>query len=222
MTVRAGVAGACVLTVALGACASSSARAVKRDARALGRAVGHGDVTAIEGALISPQQIDTAALLKGRERRKWSKRLAQPLEVHPYAWMRVPVVGVLRVEQTDDGWRLTEDPTQLYRQSTPRQALRAFVLATQMQRWDVLVGLAPAQFRMGLTPQDLERAWTEGDYAQVLRAARDEVAAHLWMPIDEDAHDAVLTISEHHVVRLEREGDRWVVADFMPREPVQP
>ena len=70
-----------------------------------------------------------------------------------------------------------------------------------------------------LSQDDLREAWTKGEHAAVLRAARDRVAEHLADPIVADAHEAVLEIAPGHVARLEREGDRWVIVDFLPESP---
>ena len=121
---------------------------------------------------------------------------------------------VIDVVWTDDGWRFSSDPTDLYAQTTPREALRTFVRAVQNERWDVLIDLAPERYRVGLSEEDLKAAWSDGDQAEALRQALDRLARGLTGPIEEDAHQALLRLDEGHVARLEREGERWVVVEF--------
>jgi hypothetical protein len=78
----------------------------------------------------------------------------------------------------------------------------------------VLVSLAPERYRLGLSEDDLRRAWSEGEYAGALQAARDRLARHLAEPIVSDAHEAVLDLGDGEAAHLEREGARWVVVDF--------
>ncbi|MFY0541764.1 hypothetical protein [Nannocystis pusilla] len=115
---------------------------------------------------------------------------------------------------TPRGWVFAEDPTLVYDQSTPRAALRSLVRASLQRRWDVLLGLAPERYRLGLSEDDLRAAWTEGEHADALQTARDRLAARLGDPIVADAHEAVLDLGNAEVARLEREGTRWVVVDF--------
>lgn len=208
-----------VVAVALlaGGC-RPSASALQRASRDLAQSVARGDEAAVRAA-VTPHaraRLDAEAMLAGKSRKTWSKTLSHPVEVHPEALLLLPLAGPVRVVESKDGWHLAEDPTDLYRQDTPRQALRTFVLATHMERWDVLLGLAPRRFRTGLTVDALARAWTNGHQAQAMRDARDRLVAHLEDPIVADAHDAVLTISEDHRVRFEREADRWVIVEFLP------
>lgn len=147
-------------------------------------------------------------------RRSWSKALADPQQVRPEAIVFLGFDRPVRVVLTDKGWRFAEDPTDIYAQATPRQALSALVVASRNQRWDVMVRLAPRRYRIGLSEGDLEKAWTKGEHAEALAAARDRLAEHLADPVVADAHEAVLDMGDGHVARLEREHDRWVVVDF--------
>ncbi len=120
----------------------------------------------------------------------------------------------VRARWTKEGWRFAEDPTDLYARDTPLAALRALVLASRHQRWDILVELAPRRYRLGLSEDDLRLAWTEGEQGAALRAARDRLAEHLVDPIVSDEHEATLDVGEGRTVRLEREPGGWVVVDF--------
>ena len=208
--------GAIAVLVLGAGCAHGESRSLRRASRSLGKSVARADGQAVrEGVAPGVRSaVDVDAMTGGTARRTWSKALSKPTAAVPEGVVFVAPDHPVRVVWTQEGWRFAEDPTDLYAQSTPRQALRALVLASRNQRWDVLVQLAPRRYRIGLSPEDLERAWTKGDHATALAAARDRLARHLADPIAADAHEAVLDLGDGQFVRLEREHDRWVVVDF--------
>jgi hypothetical protein len=201
-----------LLALLVGGCAQQ--HELRRATRALGKSVARGDVERIRDS-VPPHaraQLDVAALT--RSKRAWARTLARPRELRAEAIVFLSADQPVRAVLTPHGWRFAEDPSAPYEQSTPAQALRALVLATRRGRWDVVLGLAPKRYRVGLSPADLEEAWTEGEQGAALRQARDRLARHLADPIAADDHEAVLDMGQGRAARLEREGDRWVVVDF--------
>lgn len=206
------------------ACSHGPTRELRRASRALGKDIARGDPHKVRAHVVpgSAAAVDTQQLQEEPAQQAWAKALAKPQELQAGARLMVAPQLWVRAVWTDKGWRFAEDPTDIYAQDTPQRALRALVLASQNARWDVLISLAPQRYRVGLSEADLEQAWTQGEQAKVLTAARDEIAAHLADPISADAHEAVLEIGAAHTVRLEREGERWVVVDFLPISPEPP
>jgi hypothetical protein len=203
-------------SLALLACAPRQTRALRRASHELSRDVARSDVAKLREHVVAGArgQVDTDAMLEGTARRAWTKALADPQTVRPEATVLLGPEAPVTVVWTDEGWRFAEDPTDVYAQRTPRQALRALVRATRAGRWDVLLRLAPRRYRLGLSEDDLRVAWTEGEQGSALRAARDRLGTHLAGPILADADEAALDMGQGHVARLEREGDRWVVVEF--------
>jgi len=203
------------LGIASASCAQLERRAIARASHQLGRAVQRGDRAAVAQRVapgVRPAvDMDTLA---GAKKSAWSRRLRKPKEIRPDAVVMLTPDHPVRAVWTAQGWRFADDPTALFAQDTPAHALRALVLASKHARWDVLLRLAPRRYRIGLAESDLRAAWTEGEHAAALRRARDRVAAHLGDPIAADEHEARLDLGEGHVVRLEREGDAWVIVDF--------
>jgi hypothetical protein len=214
---RSVVAGV-LLAISLGslACAPRQVRSLERASHELSRAVARSDAAQIRGHVVAGGRghVDTDAMLTGAARRSWAKALADPQSVRPEAVVLLGPEAPVTLVWTDEGWRFAEDPTDVYAQRTPRQALRALVRATRAGRWDVVLKLAPRRYRLGLSEDDLRVAWTEGEQGSALRAARDRLATHLADPIVADADEAALDMGQGHVARLEREGDRWVVVEF--------
>lgn len=204
------------LSLSAGACKSAQVRELERASHSMSRAVAHEDPQEVRVHMVpgTRAQVDVDAMLRGTARQSWAKALDQPEQIRPEAVVFLGAEQPVAVVWTDEGWRFAEDPTDVYAQRTPRQALRALVRATRSERWDVLVELAPRRYRLGLSEEDLRVAWTEGTQGEALREARDRLATHLADPIQADADEARLKMGQGHIARLEREGDRWVVVEF--------
>lgn len=217
--VRPGVSPVVLLALSMGlvGCgAPRHTRALRSASHDLSRAVARNDADGIREHVVTGARghVDVDVMLTGTARRSWAKALDEPIEVVPEAVIFLGPDLPVRVVWTADGWRFGEDPTDFYAQRTPRQALGALVRATRAERWDVVIRLAPRRYRLGLSEEDLRRAWTEGEQGEALRAARDRLANHLGGPLQADADEASLDMGQGHVARLEREGDRWVVVEF--------
>ena len=204
-----------LIAVAAG-CGHREATRLTKASRAMGKAVAKGDAAEVRTHIVAGAAgtVDVEGMLAGTARKSWSRSLAKPDEVQPRAIVFIEPQYPVEVVWTDDGWRFAEDPTDVYAADTPRHAVRALVVASRRQRWDVLLRLAPQRYRTGLSVDDLKKAWTEGEHATALRAARDRLADRVANPILSDAHEAALDLGDGDVARLEREGDRWVVVDF--------
>jgi len=204
----------CIGVVLASACAANRGAVAQRSTK-LSRAVRRGDVEDVRAMLLpgTAATVDMQALVTESGRKQRAKRLRAD-EVHLEATILLADGRPARLVRGARGWFFAEDPTDVYRQDTPEHAVAALVWASRRGRWDVIVGLAPRRYRVGLSEAKLEAAWTEGDGAAELRAARDRVAAHLGDPIPRDAHEARLDLGDGRVLRLEREAGTWVIVDF--------
>jgi hypothetical protein len=210
----AGLTLATILVATTVAGCGGQARALVHSSGDLGQSVRRADREKIDAGVLpaTRSRIDYEQLLA--ESGEWSERLSHPTGARPEALLYLANDDVVEVIWTDKGWRFASDPTVYFGQATPREALRSLVRASREDRWDVMLNLAPRRYRMGLSEQDLETAWTEGPQAQALREARDRLADRLSGTIRADAHQAILDLGDGEFARLEREKDRWVVVDF--------
>lgn len=192
----------------------SHARRLVSASEDLGKALRRADREAIEEHVLpgSRARVDYDVLLADES--KWAQRLARPTGARPEAIIHLANDEVIEAVWTDKGWRFAGDPTLYFGQATPRDALRSLVRASREGRWDVMLNLAPRRYRIGLSEQDLQKAWTEGPQAESLQQARDRLAERLSGTIRADAHQAILDLGDGEFARLEREKDRWVVVDF--------
>jgi len=199
------------------ACAPREQRNLSNASEQLARDVRRGDRAGLSERIspASRARVDLDRLVADPEARSsWAKALAKPVEVRNEAMIFVGEDRPVEIARGEQGWVFTEDPFARWEQTSPRAALRALVRASDEQRWDILLGLAPRRYRIGLTEEDLRQAWTQGEYAEVLKNTRDRVRERLADPIWADSHEAALDLGEGKIVRLEREGTRWVIVDF--------
>ena len=190
----------------LAGCAGQAphARKLHKASQQLAKAVEDGDRAAVDASILPGRrsQLDQAVLLDDETKRNaWADALARPTSVRPEGVMQVEEDRFVDIVWTDDGWRFRSDPNDAYPQSTPREALGSLVRASRNARWDVMLNLAPRRYRVGLSVEEIESAWTEGDYGQALRESRDRLAEHLSDPIMSDAHHALLNLGEGHFAR---------------------
>lgn len=205
------------LALLVAGCGRRELRELARASDETASAVRRGDARGIsERVMIGARnRVDYPALVRDKATRSaWSRQLGNPDAIRATATVFIATDQPVEVTWTGQAWVFAEDPSLTYDQSSPRAALRSLVRASRLQRWDVLLGLAPERYRLGLAEDDLRRAWTEGEYAAALQTSRDRLAQHLGDPIAADAHEAVLELGDGDAAHLEREGSRWVVVDF--------
>lgn len=111
-------------------------------------------------------------------------------------------------------WRVDGSAVDLYGQTSPESALKAFVLAFKNRRYDVLLRFVPDAEREGLGVEELKRAW-EGEERAELEALVAAVEANLPNGRLEVTGDrATMAFGAGGTVELVREGGLWKVEDL--------
>ncbi|MGB1699827.1 MAG: hypothetical protein ACPHRO_07735, partial [Nannocystaceae bacterium] len=203
---RRGVAGVGLVALlgmtALGGCAAPERR-LRRAANALDRDLQRG-ATAAVAARVHPRLAEVGAVdIEGDLGGVTAAQVTTMVEVLPGL--------VLPAVWTDDGWRFDADVSELFPAQTPQLALRSYLRAVDLERWEIVAQFAPREIREALTPEALERAWKEGSSAIELQQGRDLLRAGIDGPWFVDAHSATLVLPGDRAAHLEREGARWVV-----------
>jgi hypothetical protein len=110
-------------------------------------------------------------------------------------------------------WRVDGPSIEPWSQRTPRAALRSFVRALDLRRYDVVLRLAPIQQRGALTTDGL-RAYWEG----ARKADNDQLLARLraarGAPIVETGDEARMPYGERAEVHFTREDGLWKIEDL--------
>jgi hypothetical protein len=108
---------------------------------------------------------------------------------------------------------LRTNPLDLYRQGTPREALRSFVRAAEHRRYDMVLRLAPERWAAKLTPTKVKQSW-EGPRKAEIAQMLARLKRNLDQPIRYQGEDkAVMPYGERHAVRFLREGQLWKIDD---------
>jgi hypothetical protein len=144
-----------------------------------------------------PEAVGTARAL-----RESAAQVGRRIEIPIGEEERLPLVS------EGGGWRLEESPFEPFRQDTPRAALKAFVRAATGRRYDVLLQLAPARHRSGLTIEKLRAFW-EGPEAAGNRKLLAALRLALEGRIVEEGDDAFLFYGNGSQVRFVREEGLW-------------
>jgi hypothetical protein len=110
-------------------------------------------------------------------------------------------------------WRVAAQPFDLTAQDTPRAALRSFVRAVELRRYDALLRLIPNRYRAGVTVDKLREYW-EGERRAENQALLKAVRAHIDAPIVETGDEARMPYGESAEVRFLREDGAWKVEDI--------
>lgn len=109
-------------------------------------------------------------------------------------------------------WKIASNPVDFYSQATPREALRSFLRAYSLKRWDVMLRFVPDNYRQHMTVDSMRRQF-EGENKEALARMMAMVAANADEPIAEQGNDAKLRYGENEV-RFVREDNVWKIKDF--------
>jgi hypothetical protein len=112
----------------------------------------------------------------------------------------------------DGAWKLARDPLDFYPQATPKEALRSFIRAVQLLRWDVALRFVPTRYRQQITVEKLRDRW-QGERRSELVASLELVRLHLRDPLEPGASDEEvrLPLGEKKQAKLVREGTAWKI-----------
>ena len=152
---------------------------------------------------VAARDSDTAAVA----RRLRDQAARGPLR----AELEVDLGEKLALVQDGGQWRLESQPFAVYGQQTPRAALRSFVRALELGRYNVVLRLVPTRFRATVTVESLREYWEgarKAENAKLLEALR----ANMGAPIVELGDEAHMPYGDREVRFLREEG-LWRIED---------
>jgi hypothetical protein len=198
-----------------------------------GRAAGPGDTLGAFGAALERKDYDAAYALTSEAYRKRvplaafraelaeggadtqalgerirAERAGRPARVE----LEVDPGRSLSLVEEGGAWRVDGPSFEPWSQGTPRAALRSFVRALELGRYDVVLRLAPARRRTGLTVEGLRASW-EGERKEDNARLVARLRASLGAPIVETGDEARMPYGEHDEARFVREDGVWKVED---------
>jgi len=110
-------------------------------------------------------------------------------------------------------WRIASNPMGFYDQATPRTALRSFLRAYRLERWDVMLKFVPNTYREKMDAAKMKAQFTGpskepmDNLMQALEHNSDE-------PIIERGNDAKMTYGDRFEVRFVKEDGVWKLKDL--------
>ena len=119
----------------------------------------------------------------------------------------------MRLVQEDGEWRIASNPMAFYGQGSPREALRSFVRAYSLRRWDVMLRFVPTKYRERMSVAKM-RAQFEGDHREELDSMMNMIQANLDQPIVDKGTEARMPYGDRFEVKFVLEDGRWKIQDL--------
>jgi hypothetical protein len=151
----------------------------------------------------SPQEVrETAARLSSSERRVEVAARFVYDDLH----------DELQLVEEGGQWRIAGDPLDFYPQDTPAHALRSFVRAVELKRYDVVLHFVPNKWREEMTPEKLKDQF-EGERREEVGQMMRLLIANLDNPIEQQGDEARMPYGDRFEVKFLREEGLWKIAD---------
>jgi hypothetical protein len=115
--------------------------------------------------------------------------------------------------QEDGKWRIASNPLGFYDQSTPRNALRGFLRAFRLERWDIMMRFVPNAYREKMDEAKMKAQFT-GPSREQLETLINTLEANVDEPIVERGNDARMSYGERFNVQFVKEDGLWKLKDL--------
>jgi hypothetical protein len=110
-------------------------------------------------------------------------------------------------------WKISANPLGFYDQSTPRNALRSFLRAYQLERWDVMLRFVPNAYREKMDKEKMKAQFT-GPSREQMENLIHTLEANVDEPIIERGNDARMSYGDRFTVQFVKEDGAWKLKDL--------
>ena len=114
--------------------------------------------------------------------------------------------------QEGGGWKLATNPLDFYPQDTPSRAVRSFVRAVELKRWDVVMRFVPNKYREYMTPEKI-RDQFEGGQKEEVDVMMRVLTANLDNAVTTQGDEARMQYGDRYEIKLVKEDNVWKVDD---------
>jgi hypothetical protein len=128
------------------------------------------------------------------------------------AELRYGIGDRLRLVEENGRWRIVESPIAFYSQATPRDALRSFIRAYKLQRWDIILDLVPSEYRERMTVDKVRKQFAGADQ-EAVAVMMSMLEANFDQPIVEKGAEARMPYGGRYEVEFRREAGKWKIQD---------
>jgi hypothetical protein len=119
----------------------------------------------------------------------------------------------MRLVQEDGHWKIATNPLGFYDQSSPKAALRSFLRAYRLERWDVMLRFVPNQYREKMDAAKM-KAQFAGPSKEQMDTLMNTLEANVDEPITERGNDARMSYGEKYEVKFQKEDGVWKLKDL--------
>ena len=151
----------------------------------------------------NPREVkDTAARLAAGRR-----------EVDITAELRYGLGDTMKLVREGGGWRIASNPVLFYSLATPRDALRSFVRAYRLKRWEIMLRLVPKKYAEKMTVDKLRQQF-EGNERENIASMMNMLEANIDEPIEDKGNEARMPYGDRYEVQFVREDGQWKIQDL--------
>jgi hypothetical protein len=119
----------------------------------------------------------------------------------------------MRLVEEDGRWKIATNPMAFYDQSTPKAALRSFIRAYRLERWDIMLRFVPTQYREKMDAAKM-KAQFSGASKESMETLMNSLEANVDETITERGNDARMQYGDKYEVKFVREDGLWKLKDL--------
>jgi hypothetical protein len=119
----------------------------------------------------------------------------------------------MRLVQEGGQWKISTNPLAFYDQSTPKAALRSFIRAYRLERWDVMLRFVPSSYREKMDAKKMQAQFT-GPSREQMENLINTLEANVNEPIIERGNDARMSYGNGYTVQFLKEDGAWKLKDL--------
>jgi hypothetical protein len=119
----------------------------------------------------------------------------------------------MRLVQEDGRWKIATNPLGFYDQSTPKAALRSFIRAYRLERWDIMLRFVPNQYREKMDASKMKAQFT-GASKESMETLMNSLEANVDESITERGNDARMQYGDRYEVKFVKEDGVWKLKDL--------
>lgn len=119
----------------------------------------------------------------------------------------------LRLVNEHGSWRIASNPILFYSMATPRDALRSFVRAYRLERWDIMLRFVPGKYAEKMTEAKMKNQF-RGEHREQIASMMNMLEANLDEPIEDKGNEARMPYGDRYEVKFIREDGLWKIQDL--------
>jgi hypothetical protein len=134
-------------------------------------------------------------------------------EVEVSAEFEYGLGDTMRLVQEGGQWKIATNPLGFYDQSTPKAALRSFIRAYRLERWEVMLRFVPNSYREQMDAKKMQAQFT-GPSREQMENLVNTLEANVDEPIVERGNDARMGYGDRYTVQFLKEDGAWKLKDL--------